>query len=145
MIERNKLPLWRRIALPASIVLNCFLVALIGGHVWRGQDSGAPLVRVLSNIEANLNERDAATFRSVMLRDRPRLTAAAGRLAQARRELKLLLTADPLDKDAAKRALSEWRASGGLFLDSFGDTLIDALAEVSPEGRHKVVANRGPR
>jgi uncharacterized membrane protein len=139
MTELDRLALWRRFALPASIVLNCFLIALIAGHIWRAQDQ--PLARILWNIEANLNERDAAAFRSVMQRESPQLAASAKQLTEARHELKRQLAADPYDKDAAKKALAAWRASVNQFLDSFGDTLIDALAEVSPEGRRKVVAN----
>jgi uncharacterized membrane protein len=138
--EHTRWHSWRRLALPASLVLNCFLLALIGGHLWRGQET--PVARILSNIEGRLGERDASAFRSVMQRAGPRLAAAAKDVGDDRRSVKAALEADPYDKEAAKRALAAWRVSGNRFLDEFGDTLIDALAEVSPEGRRKVVENR---
>jgi uncharacterized membrane protein len=137
---------WRRIALPASLALNLFLVAAIGGHVWRAHHDtfGAhtPLARALANAYSVLDQRDAAAFRAVMQRDEPRLGEAAAQIAQTRKDLQRALTAEPFDKEAARRALVAWRASGGHFLDNFGDTLIDALAQVSPEGRRKLVDGR---
>jgi uncharacterized membrane protein len=140
MMEKIRTSVWYRIALPASVILNCFLIAWIAGQAWRAHE--APPGRILANIERNLDERDAAAFRSVMQREGPRLTASAQQVAVARRELKAQLMADPYDKEAARKALVAWRTSGNQFLSDFGDTLIEALAHVSPEGRRKVVANR---
>jgi uncharacterized membrane protein len=147
MIEdsRNK-PRWCRVTLSASVVLNLFLAALIVGHLWRSHQDGlgsrAPIARILANIESKLSPQDAATFHAVMTRGEPRVSQSAQQLAETRRELLHQLTANPFDEQAAKRALSTWHTSGDRFLDDFGDTLIDALAQVSPEGRRRIAAER---
>jgi hypothetical protein len=38
--------------------------------------------------------------------------------------------------------LAAWRKASGQFMDQFGDTLIDALAQVSPDGRRRLVSER---
>jgi uncharacterized membrane protein len=130
--ENREASNWRRFALPVSLVLNLFLIAMIGGHVWRvhraGADAGTPMARALANIEANLDQRDTAAFRAVMRRDEPRISASWQQLIGARRELARELVAEPFDKRAAKQALIEWRTAGSRFLDDFSDTLADALA-----------------
>jgi hypothetical protein len=45
-------------------------------------------------------------------------------------------------RDAAKQALATWQASWNRFVDSFAPTLIDALAQITPEGRQRLVAQR---
>jgi uncharacterized membrane protein len=138
---------WRRIALPASLVLNLFLIAVIGGHVWRsygdrGDSSSTPLTRALAAAEANLSARDAAAFRAVMQRDAPDFATAGQELTAARRNLERQITAEPFDREAVKQALVAWRASWILFTDKFGGTLVEAVAQVSPEGRSRLVAGR---
>ena len=82
-------PRWRRIALPASILLNLFLVAVIGGHMWRVRAHEAafvtPMARVLARAEANLPAQDAAAFGAVIRRDAPRYADAQKRLLDASR------------------------------------------------------------
>jgi uncharacterized membrane protein len=54
---------WRRIALPVSVVLNLFLIALIGGHFLHrpipAAGSEGPLARALANMEASLSQQDS--------------------------------------------------------------------------------------
>jgi hypothetical protein len=100
------------------------------------------MARALANIEANLDQRDAAAFRAVMRRDEPRISGSWKQLVESRRELAHELIAEPFDKRGAKQALIAWRTAGSHFLDEFSDTLIDALAQISPEGRRKIVAQR---
>lgn len=84
-------PLWRRIALPASIVVNLFLVALIGGHLLRAHRSEAssetPLARALARAEARLPSKDAAAFGAVIRRDASHYAEAQKWLIEARQEL----------------------------------------------------------
>ena len=139
-------PRWRRIALPASILLNLFLVALIGGHMWRVRSHEAafatPMARVLARAEANLPAQDAAAFGDVIRRDAPRYAEAQKRLLEARLELRRQITADQFNEDDVRQALATWQAAWNAFFDDFGNTLVEALAQVSPEGRHKLAAAR---
>jgi uncharacterized membrane protein len=140
------MPSWRRWALPASIILNLFLVALIGGHALRHRgieaSSATPFARALANAMNRLPSTDAAAFGAVIRRDVPRYAQSARELALARQALQRAVTADPFDQDKARQALAAWRKASGQFMDQFGDTLIDALAQVSPDGRRRLVSER---
>lgn len=138
---------WRSLALPLSLLLNLFLIALIAGHlllhhVGEPRIGELPLARGLANAEARLSRRDAAAIDSVFRRDEPRYVDAARDLVKARRALERQVIAQPFDRQATQRALAAWQASWNRFVSDFGGTLIDGLAQVSPEGRRKLVADR---
>jgi hypothetical protein len=138
---------WRRFALPASVLLNLFLIALIGGHFLRHRaDDVGPgavsLPRILANAQASLSASDAAAFGAVMRRDAPHYLESARKLADARAQLERQVTAQQFNEPAARQAFALWQASANRFFDDIGSTLVEALAHVSPEGRQKLVANR---
>ncbi len=137
---------WRRIALPASIVINLFLVALIGGHLLhnRGVEpiAGVPLARALANAEARLPPQDAAAFGAIIRRDASHYAEDAQHFTDTRQELARAITAEQFDPERARQALAAWRAAWNGFMDDFTNTLVEALAQVSPEGRRKLVGER---
>jgi Heavy-metal resistance len=138
---------WRRFVLPVSILLNLFLVALIGGHLLRHRSydvvAGSPsLPRILANAQASLSEPDAAAFGAVMRRDAPRYLESARKLAQSRAALEHQITAQPFDAVATRAAFAEWQVSANRFLSDVGNPLIEALGQVSPEGRQRLIASR---
>lgn len=139
-------PRWRRIALPASVILNLFLLAVIGGHVWHARTraeipgSGMALARALSRAEAILPPKDGAAFGEVIRRDAPRFTVSVMELRRARQELDRQIVADPFNPEAARQALSATQTAWNQFLGDFSGTLIDALSQVSPEGRRKLIS-----
>lgn len=143
---KRDIPRWRRIALPVSIVLNLFLVAVIAGHFLRhrGFEGGsrAPLARALARAEAVLPPGDAAAFSAVIRRGAPHYAEAAKQLAKAREELVRQITAEQFDPAATRRALAAWLAASDRFRSDFGDTFVDALTQVSPDGRQKIVGER---
>jgi uncharacterized membrane protein len=146
MIERGSpTPTWRRLALPASVVLNLFFVAAIGGHLLhrRHEDVayGSVFGRALANAEAKLPPPDAAAFGAVMRRDAPHFADAARALGEARQELGRQISAEQFDPAGVKQALAAWRTAWSRFTEDFGDTLVAALAQVSPDGRRKLVAD----
>ena len=145
--DRSAVPGWRRWVLPASLALNLFLVAVIGGHVLRIRQieasSGASLVaRALANAEASLSKSDAARFEAVMRRDEPRYSQAAQQLGEARAEFERRVTAEPFDKESAQQAFQHWQESWNTLINTLRNPLIDALADVSAEGRQKLVEER---
>jgi uncharacterized membrane protein len=147
MIWKNHgTPTWRRMGMSVSVVLNLFLIALIAGHLWQVRRyealSGAPLNRVLAEAEARLPPQDAAAFSAVVKRDTPQFTTAAQELADARLELGRQLTAEKFDQQATRQAFVVWRAAWNRFLGRFESTLVEALAQVSPEGRRELVKGR---
>jgi hypothetical protein len=145
--QSPQIPAWRRFALPVSVLLNLFLIALIGGHLLRhgGYDvatASPSLPRILANAQASLSAPDAAAFGAVMRRDAPRYIESARRLAEARAILERQITAQPYDVAATRKAFLAWQVSADRFLSQIGDSLVEALGQVSPEGRQKLVASR---
>jgi uncharacterized membrane protein len=135
----------RRVALPASIILNLFLVAIIGGHVihvrfHRPATAVAPLARVLARADAILPPKDAAAFGAVILRDAPKYAAAGQRLREAREQLEKQIVAEPFNPTVTRQSLVAAQAAWDEFVGEFGGTLVEGLAQVSPEGRRKLMA-----
>jgi uncharacterized membrane protein len=139
-----EMPRWRRIVLPASIILNLFLLAVIGGHIWHAHTQGTgfrmPLARVLEHAEEILGPQDAAAFGAVMRRDSSHYADAAQKLREARRELDRQIVAQPFNPAATRHALADTQAAWSHFLDDFSGTLVDSLSQVSPEGRRKLIS-----
>lgn len=136
---------WWRLALSASVVLNLFLLALIGGHFLRDgrhELPAMPLARALARAQATLSPQDAAAFDAVVRRDAPQYVGAGREIGAARRELEQALAAEPYDKAKAHQAFARWHAAWNQYVDKLGGTLIDAMSQVSPEGRRKLIAMR---
>lgn len=115
---------WRWLALSLSLVCNVFLAAVIAGHFLARRAGtiavpagGTPLARALERTQAILPAKDAATFRTVLERDKPRYARAAIQVALARRDLERAIAAQPFDPKAASQALATWRNSWSGFVD----------------------------
>jgi len=137
---------WRRIVLPVSLILNIFLAALIGGHFLRnvvpGRGAEISLVRTLAYAADTLSPSDAEIFRGVLRRGVAQHAEPVQQLTKARAELERQITAEPFNQQAARAAYSTWQTDLNVFVRDFGDTLIEALAKISPEGRRKIIALR---
>lgn len=135
---------WSRIALPASILLNLFLLAVIGGHLLhvrnRSENLGMPLARALLRAESILPKQDADAFSAVIRRDTPRFGRSWEQLRDARQDLDRQIGAEPFDPAAARQSLRATQAAWDHFLDEFGNTLVDGLARISPQGRRKLLS-----
>ena len=135
---------WSRIALPASILLNLFLLAVIGGHLLhvpnRSENLGMPLARAVLRAESILPKKDADAFGAVIRRDAPRFGRSWEQLRDARQDLNRQIGAEPFDPVAARQSLRATQAAWDHFLDGFSDTLVDGLAQISPEGRRKLIS-----
>lgn len=136
----------QRILLTVSLVLNLFLAGLIGGHLLRTRAQGplarTPFARILASAEAKLSAHDAAAFQAVMQRDAPRFAASGRDLRQARQALRRDIVTEPFDQAAVRRDLTAWEAAWNRFMTDFSGPLVEALGQVSPEGRRKLVAAR---
>lgn len=137
---------WRRAALPASLILNLFLLALIGGHGLHRMSERAPgttpLARALARAEASLPPRDAAAFGAAMHKGAPRFAEAQKRLTEARMALEQEIAAEPFDPAATRQALAAFRTAWDRFFEDFSDPLVDGLTPLSAEGRRKLIAER---
>lgn len=137
---------WLRIALPVSLVLNMFLLAFLAGQMLRVTSEvpihDDPLARILAAAEATLSPSDAKLFRQTLLKEEPRYAQAVKKLTQARQEMLKQISADPYDPVATLTALSTMQSAWTEFMDAIGGPLVDAIGEVSVEGRRKAVANQ---
>jgi hypothetical protein len=137
---------WRRAALPVSLILNLFLIAVIGGHVLRtgsNERAGdATLAKALANAASKLSGPDAEAFGAVMRREAPHYEEAIRRLLADRDALERQINSEPFNPEAARAAYAAWQQSLTGFTHDFGDALIAALGEISPAGRHRIIAAR---
>ena len=141
------MPVWLRVVLPVSLILNLFLVALIAGHLLRSQSEAGELgsqalARALTNAEASLSPADAATFGAVMKGNASRFAQEAQQLASARTALEQRIETEPYDKETVHKAFLNWQACWNHFMDGFDEPLIEALSQISPEGRRNLIAQR---
>jgi uncharacterized membrane protein len=144
-----KIRRWRRIALPISLIINVFFVAIIGGH-WlqtetHRQTSGSSVVLALAEAKAVLSKPDAKTFLAIMGHDAPRYMPAAQQLDAARTKLERQLTATPFDEAATRQAMATWEVSWNRFMNDISDPFIEALGQISPQGRIKLMNLRKTR
>jgi hypothetical protein len=49
---------------------------------------------------------------------------------------------EPYNADTVRQAFANWQTSWNKFLDAAAGTLVEALGQVSPEGRQRLVAER---
>ena len=147
---RPRRPTATRVVLVLSIVVNLFLLAVIGGHVLRTRAMAAymesPVLARLASLEQRLPPDDAARFRAVLMHDAPGFMPEASELAAARRRVEQAVLAEPFDKEAVTAAIAAWRADWNRFVPDFTGPLVDALAAISSAGRHVMVdSERGRR
>ena len=137
---------WLRIALPISLVLNMFLLAFVGGQMLRATPEvprrDDPLARILAVAEATLPASDARSCRETLLKEEPRYARAVRKVTEARQEMLKQMSADPYDPVATLAALSAMQSAWTEFMDAIGGPLVDAIGQISPEGRRTVVADQ---
>ena len=135
---------WSRIALPVSILLNLFLLAVIGGYLLhvrnRSENPVAPLARALLRAESILPKKDAEVFGAAIHRDEPLFRRSWEQLREARQELDRQIAAEPFDPAATRQSVRATQAAWDRFVAEFSNTLVDSLAHISPEGRRKLVS-----
>lgn len=136
----------RRLLLPLSVLLNLFFLALILGHLLLGDALAphypTPLARALAHLEASLPPEDAATFRRIMVKDAPAYLPAARQLEAARGGVEAAILAQPVDPARLHKAFATWHAAWDGFFDALSGPLAEAVVQLSPEGRRKLIAAR---
>jgi hypothetical protein len=138
---------WWRLALHLSLVLNLFLVGLIAGHIMRSgvtnqQRDTRSILRLFNNATKNLSAADAAKFDAVIRANSSAYAQSAQALAVSRAELRRQILAEPFDRSATLKAYADWQGNLNTFVTEVGDSLIQALSAISPEGRRQVIAGR---
>ncbi|MFN3320068.1 MAG: periplasmic heavy metal sensor [Allorhizobium sp.] len=140
---------WLRITLALSLVLNMFFLAFLGGQMLRPVPdiprSADPLARLLAVAQATLPPSDAKLFREALLKEEPRYAQAVKRFTQAREEALNQISANPYDPVSTLMALSAMQSAWAEFMDTISGPVVDAIGEVSTEGRRRAVADQKAR
>ncbi len=63
-------------------------------------------------------------------------------MAKTREEIEKQILTEPFEKVAVKGAFAASRESWNHFTEDFADTLVDALASISPDGRQRLIMER---
>ena len=103
------------------------------------------MARATSLVESQLDSADAAAFEAVIQRDKLRNAEAERALVSSRDALEHELASEPFDQARARIAVTNINEAFSRFIDSFSATVIDALSQLSPKGRKKLIELRHER
>jgi hypothetical protein len=135
-----------RLGFQVSIILNLFFLALIGGFFLRpiifAHQTDDPIDRAIALVEGQLGPSDAAAFDAIMTRDKAQNTEAKRQLISSRDALESELAVEPFDQARAKVAVANTRQAFDRFIEGFSATVLDALNQLSPAGRKRLVELR---
>lgn len=130
-------------ALGASVALNAALGGLLLAGPGRApQGGGRGFDRMVSRIEQALPEADRPAFRAVLDAERDRYEGALAEVRAARRAMDAAMTREPFDPESLRAAMAAWSGRWVAFNAAFADTMVHAMAAVSPQGRAQVAAAR---
>jgi uncharacterized membrane protein len=131
-------------ALGASVMLNLVLGWLVLATPTPREHRGRGFDRMVARIEASLPQADRPVFRGVLDRERESYATALAALRASRAEVDAAMTRDPFDPEALRLAMTGWAERWTSFNARFTETLVHAMAEVSPEGRARIAAAKPP-
>ncbi len=127
---------WRTRVLWGSVALNLFACAIIGSHVLMHRTPGAPgFEGAVNRMARDLGPDDARRFRSVLAEERPWYGQSRRALDEAREELSRSIARTPFDENEVRARMQVLQARWTESSTRFGDGLLLALAQISPEGR----------
>jgi uncharacterized membrane protein len=123
---------WVGLALALSVAVNLLVGGALLGRLFRAAPAPPPpMAWALRDLDPSVRE----TLR-------PQLRKRLSEAQPARRELRLALQSlgqalrqEPMDRDAASRALSQLRESGERYQAVLHESLLDILAELPAERR----------
>lgn len=128
----------RKVLIGLSVVLNIFLGGLIGGYFLHPHPPG--LYGVLVKLSGSLSSQDHETFWTVIDRDRSHSEAALQKVRAARMALNRTIAVEPFNPATTRAALAAWNDDWADYVKIFGDSFVDALEQISPEGRARIAA-----
>ncbi|MEX2200446.1 MAG: periplasmic heavy metal sensor [Dongiaceae bacterium] len=142
---------WVVIALALSVVLNLFLVGIVGGrhmHQWFGSGEQAaawmeeeqvrPVRWLLIRLTEGLDREERRQFLETVGAQRDTLVETGAALLEQRRVALELLRAEPFDRDTLGAAQDELRRRNDAFQAALLDAIADAAAELPPDARTKL-------
>ena len=136
----------RRWALWVSLAANVFLLALVAAPLLRPHHPPG-FAGLVEHLSRSLPPGDAERFRGVLVQERPWYDMARRRMDGSRAELSRAIAASPYDEARVRAAMKDWQASWQEMTDRFGDSLLLAISNLSPDGRARLAdaAEHPPR
>ena len=136
---------WRTRLLWASLAANVFALALFAAPAVMGRHTDGPpgFDRFVGRLARGLPASDAAAFRDAMARERPWYDISRDRLDDARRAVAQQVGHEPFDQAATRAALIAMQDRLRESASRFDDSLVTALAGLSPDGRTAMAASLG--
>lgn len=140
MIKPRLLEPWRSRLLWTSLGLNLFAAAIIAApRIWHRRPPGPPSFdMIIDRVASSLPATDLDAFRAAMNRSRPDFDTGRLHLAEVRAQVARTLGNPAFDPAAARAALHDMRQQLQAGSEQFDEHLVNALANVSPQGRAKL-------
>lgn len=141
-MRRFDSPRLRALLLLASLGLNLFLGGFIlARHLFRLHGPEAVAARLIDRLSASLSETDREAMRHAFAAHEGELRAARAGLAEARRQVRAALAADPFDPQHLRAGLDATEAGHGALRKAIEESLVEAAGQLSPSGR-RILADR---
>ncbi|MBO1325747.1 periplasmic heavy metal sensor [Acetobacter sp. TBRC 12305] len=142
--------IWRGLFV-LSVLLNLFFVALNIGHHFEHHPDGPPpfgvMTHMFQHVGSRLSPADAQIFQTMMQQEGSRYTQAREELMSAQDDLNRLLLDPNFDAGAVHAAMLRRQAAWDSFVGGFNNALVDAMNQMTPQGRRSVahlISHRRP-
>jgi uncharacterized membrane protein len=139
---------YARWLLPASLLVNAFLIGTMVGHLGHppfGPHPPGPPPELERRMGEGLDDEDAEIVRKAFDGVSDRLAQSRARLVEAHKQVRSALEADPYDPGALKAALDAIHVARDGDDEAMNTAFFEAVGKVSPEGRRKLAAHNPPR
>lgn len=135
-----------RLALVLSLAFNLFLAAVLVAP-WvlpRSERAGDP-GRFAARLAERLPEADRTAFQDAYKLHAPAVREGFEAGREARERARAALAAEPFDRQSAEAAFADWRKATEATQTALHAAILEAAPHLSPEGRSRLVRNRGRR
>ncbi len=130
---------WRTRVLWLSLAGNLFAGALIATHLTMNRHTGpSGLDGVVERMAGALPDPDAARFRATLAHERPWYDLARRQMDESREQLSQAIAQQPYDEAVVRERMHNWQARWIETSTRFGDSLLSAIGELTPEGRTRL-------
>lgn len=136
-MPRVRWPSLRGWLLTASLLANVFLLAHAAAPMLRGRREPG-FGGMVEHFARALPPGDAERFHAVVDPEQARFAAAKREMDQSRAELSRAIARSPYDEASVRMRMADWQAHLHAMSSRVGDTLLTAIAVLSPEGRARL-------
>ena len=133
---------WRTRLLFLSFAVNLVTVPMVGmRYVMHSPPlpPGAPRPEVMvDRMARELPAEDGLRFRAAVAPHLEEIDAARTRMEATRRSMLREIGRTKFDRPAVQAAMHDWQAAWAVWSSGIGSAMLDALADLTPEGRQQL-------